>query len=75
MTPRQRLQAVLEHKVPDRLCVDFGAGGQTGMGVCAVHRLRQALLGDKDWRVKVSELTRCWAKSMNSFAKPLALMW
>lgn len=25
------------------------------MGVCAVHRLRQAVLGDKKWRVKVTE--------------------
>jgi hypothetical protein len=46
MTPRQRLQAILEHRPADRLCVDFGAGGQTGIGVCAVHRLRQAVLGD-----------------------------
>lgn len=55
MTPRERLQAVLEHKKPDRFCVDFGAGGQTGMGVCAVHRLRLAVIGNKDWRVKVTE--------------------
>lgn len=55
LSSRQRLQAVLEHKIPDRLCVDFGAGGQTGMGVCAVHRLREAVLGKSDYRVKVSE--------------------
>lgn len=55
ITSRQRLQAVLDRKTPDRLCVDFGAGGQTGMGVCAVHRLRQALLGENDYRVKVTE--------------------
>ncbi len=54
-TSRQRLQAVLDRKIPDRLCVDFGAGGQTGMGVCAVHRLRQAVLGEPDFRVKVIE--------------------
>ena len=55
MNSRERLQAVLEHRQPDRLCVDFGAGGQTGMGVCAVHRLRQAVLGPSDSTVKVSE--------------------
>jgi hypothetical protein len=55
MTPRQRLQAILDHRPADQLCVDFGAGGQTGMGVCAVHRLRQAVLGDKTWRVRVTE--------------------
>jgi hypothetical protein len=32
MTSRQRLQAALNHKPVDRVCVDFGAGGQTGMG-------------------------------------------
>ncbi len=55
MTPRERLNAVLNHQPVDYLCVDFGAGGQTGMGVCAVHRLRQALTGDNKWRVKVTE--------------------
>ena len=55
MTPRERLNAALNHQPVDRLCVDFGAGGQTGIGVCAVHRLRQALTGDKKWCVKVSE--------------------
>ena len=35
--------------------MDFGAGFQTGMGAGAVHRLRQALLGQPDFRVKVIE--------------------
>ncbi len=55
MTPRERLNAALNHQPVDRLCADFGAGGQTGIGVCAVHRLRQTLTGDKQWRVKVNE--------------------
>ena len=55
MTPRERLQATLEHRPTDRLCVDFGAGFQTGMGAAAVHRLRQAVLGPSDHRVKVIE--------------------
>ncbi|MHC5001480.1 MAG: uroporphyrinogen decarboxylase family protein, partial [Planctomycetota bacterium] len=55
MTPRQRLQAALEHRPVDKLCVDFGAGGQTGMGCCAVHRLREAVLGKSNHRVKVTE--------------------
>ena len=55
MTPRQRLQAALEHRPVDKLCLDFGAGGQTGMGCCAVHRLREAILGKSDHRVKVTE--------------------
>jgi len=55
MTPRERLNAALNHQPVDRLCVDFGAGGQTGIGVCAVHQLRRALTGDKQYRVRVSE--------------------
>lgn len=55
MTSRERLQATLEHRPVDWLCVDMGAGGQTGIGICAAHRLRQALLGDKNYRVKVTE--------------------
>ena len=55
MNSRQRLHATLNHQPPDRLCVDFGAGFQTGMGVAAVHRLRQAMLGEEGHRVKVIE--------------------
>jgi len=55
MTPRERLAATLEHKPVDKLCVDFGAGGQTGMGCCAVHRLREAVLGKSDHIVKIIE--------------------
>jgi len=53
MTSRERLQAALNHQPTERLCVDFGAGFQTGMGAGAVHRLRQAVLGQPDFRVKV----------------------
>lgn len=55
MNSRERLQCTLNHQAPDRLCVDFGAGFQTGMGAAAVHRLRQAVLGESDYRVKVIE--------------------
>jgi uroporphyrinogen-III decarboxylase len=55
MTSRERLLATLNHQPPDRLCVDFGAGFQTGMGAGAVHRLREAVLGPSDHRVKVIE--------------------
>ena len=55
MTSRERLDATLKHRQPDRVCVDFGAGGQTGMGVGAVHHLRQAILPDPGFRVKVTE--------------------
>ncbi|MBW8016510.1 MAG: methyltransferase [Planctomycetes bacterium] len=55
MTPRERLAVTLEHKPVDKLCVDFGAGGQTGIGCCAVHRLREAVLGKSGHVVKVIE--------------------
>ena len=55
MNARERLIQTIHHKEPDRLVVDIGAGGQTGMGACAVHNLRNALLGDTGYRVKISE--------------------
>lgn len=55
MTSRQRLQAALEHRQPDRPPVDFGATAVTGMHVSAIARLRHAVLGDASYRVKVIE--------------------
>ncbi|MCU0978298.1 MAG: uroporphyrinogen decarboxylase family protein [Pirellulaceae bacterium] len=55
LTSRQRLQATLNHQQPDRVCVDFGATPVTGIHVSAVMRLRQAVLGQTDSRVKVIE--------------------
>jgi len=55
MTHRERLQMTLDHQQPDRVAVDFGSTAVTGMHVAAVHRLRQALLPDPSYRVKVIE--------------------
>lgn len=55
MNSRERLQAVLDHKTADQLCVDMGAGGQTGIGVCALDKLRKAVLGEDDYLVKICE--------------------
>ncbi|MFI5382017.1 MAG: uroporphyrinogen decarboxylase family protein [Tepidisphaerales bacterium] len=55
MTSRERFAATLAHRQPDRVCVDFGATFVTGIHVSVVHRLRQRLLGDKAFRVKVCE--------------------
>ncbi|HJX70360.1 MAG TPA: hypothetical protein VJ346_00355, partial [Bacteroidales bacterium] len=55
MTSRERLIQTINHQQPDRLVVDIGAGGQTGMGVCAVNNLRNKLFGKTGYRVKVSE--------------------
>jgi hypothetical protein len=55
MNSRERLQAALDHRQPDRVCVDFGATFVTGMHVSAVTRLRQRVLGDMNYKVKVIE--------------------
>jgi hypothetical protein len=55
MTPKQRLQATLNHQQPDRVCVDFGATPVTGIHVSALSRLRRRVLGDDAWRVKAIE--------------------
>jgi hypothetical protein len=54
-TSRQRLEAALNHRQPDRVPVDFGGTSVTGMHVSTVTRLRRALLGDPQFRVKVIE--------------------
>ena len=55
MNGRERLAATLEHRQPDRVCVDFGATWVTGMHASIVDKLRKAVLGDGDWRVKICE--------------------
>ena len=55
MNSRERLAAALNHRQPDRVPVDFGATFVTGIHVSVVHRLRQRLLGEPDYRVKVIE--------------------
>jgi len=55
MTGRDRLQASLNHQAPDRVCVDFGATVVTGIHVSALTRLRNAVLGESDYRVRVNE--------------------
>ena len=55
MTPRERLQMALRHEEPDRVPVDFGSTHVTGIHVLAVTKLRRALTGDQDFRVKVIE--------------------
>ncbi len=55
LSSRQCLQAALDHRQTDRVCVDFGATFVTGIHVSVVHRLRQRLLGNDQHRVKVNE--------------------
>lgn len=55
MTSLQRLTATLNHTSPDRVCVDLGAAPTTGIAASMVSRLREAVLGEKGYRVKVIE--------------------
>ena len=49
MTSRERVLAAINHQQPDRIPIDFGATGQTGISVCALKRLRDYLgLPEKD---------------------------
>ncbi|WP_320178508.1 uroporphyrinogen decarboxylase family protein [Roseovarius pacificus] len=54
MNSRERLEATLNHRQPDRLCLDFDSTHVTGISVVAVAKLRKALLND-DAPVKVTE--------------------
>ena len=52
-TSRERLQATLDHRQPDRVCVDIGGGVETGIHVSTLSRLREELLDEPDYRVKL----------------------
>lgn len=43
MTSRQRVQAVLNHKIPDTMPIDFGAHRSSGMGAEAYNNLKRYL--------------------------------
>ncbi len=56
MNGRERIKRTLSHQEPDRVPLDLGSSGQTGMQVSTVYNLRQALkLDPPGTPVKVSE--------------------
>jgi hypothetical protein len=55
MNSRDRFAATLDHRQPDRVCVDFGATFVTGIHVSALTKLRRKVIGDRNYRVKVIE--------------------
>ncbi len=55
MTSCARFHATLNHRQPDRVCVDFGATAVTGIHVSALTKLRQRILNQPDYRVRVIE--------------------
>lgn len=54
MNSRERLIATLNHQTPDRLPLDLGATGQTGISASTLYRLRKAL-GLEERRIKIIE--------------------
>ena len=61
MTSRERLQAAIEHRQPDRVPVDLGATGQTGMSASTMYRLRKAL-GLEERPIEISETLQMLGK-------------
>ncbi|NQU74836.1 MAG: methyltransferase [Planctomycetes bacterium] len=55
MTPRECLQATINHRQGDKVCVDMGATAVTGISASSLSRLRRHVLGEDHYRVKVFE--------------------
>jgi hypothetical protein len=56
MNSRQRIEAALNHRQPDRVPLDLGASPVSGVNVSCVYKLRQSLGLDKPGTpVKVTE--------------------
>jgi hypothetical protein len=53
VTSRERLQTTLDHRQPDRVCVDVGGFVCTGVNASTLSRLRQALLGEDGHLVRI----------------------
>ena len=43
MTHRERVIEALNHRQPDRVPIDFGGTGQTGISASTLYKLRQVL--------------------------------
>ena len=55
MTSRERLIATLNHRQPDRVCVDFGATMCSGIAATTLSQLRSTLLGETGRRLRIHE--------------------
>ena len=55
MTSRERFIATLNHRQPDRVCVDFGGTWVSGIHASIVHQLKQRLLGPNAALTRVHE--------------------
>ena len=61
MTSRQRILETINHRQPDRVPVDLGATGQTGMNASTLYRLRKAL-GLEEHPIEISEIFQLLGK-------------
>jgi len=56
MNSRQRIAKVLNHQVPDRVAIDFGAGGQTGIVASMLYKIKKHYgLLEEGERIKIIE--------------------
>ena len=51
MNSRERFEATLNHREPDRVCVDLGATPVSGIAAGTLAKLRDELIGRDDYRV------------------------
>ena len=56
MNSRQRIAKILNHQVPDRVPIDFGAGGQTGITASMLYKIKKHYgLLEEGERIKIIE--------------------
>ena len=55
MTKRERVAAAISHRQPDKIPVDIGATGQTGLSASVIYQLRKKL-GLKEVPVRIAEI-------------------
>ena len=74
MTSRERIDATLNHKEPDRVPLDLGGSTVTGMHVTAVYALRQALeLDPPGTPVKVTDPFQMLGETKNDLLDALGV--
>ena len=61
MTSRERIIETIHHRQPDRVPIDLGATGQTGMSASTMYRLREAL-GLPEKAIEISEMFQLLGK-------------
>lgn len=55
MTSRERVSAAINHRTPDKIPIDLGATGQTGISASTLYKLREAL-GLSQHPLRISEV-------------------